>query len=331
MSLPSRQPDPCPSGRPARVRRRWYRLWPVLSLCVSVAMVVGIVAGTAPASAQARAEEDDSGGLVSGLVGLLSPSDDDESGKPQESSRPSPAPPEKTTSDPTTSVPRVPDPRASDATTPSPPPAPATSAQPSVPAPTRTSSPPSTSSPGQPPAEEGAALQSGASESGLALPTASPETSGASDTQPGPGRQWTLTASKLKLVGSRYHGYSMRKVAGKKVKTLHFTAQRLEITDLVQRGALGNGTVMRAESAPGRVSTVTDGPIHLYTRQLTGTLAVADYPLVPVTLSPDSLALPNLDLGFLQLPTLTFTDAVVRNVELSGGTLFIPDARITLE
>lgn len=248
-----------------------------MPLCVSLAMVVGIVAGTAPASAQPRAEEDDSRGLVSGLVALLSP-------------------------------------------------------RPSALSPAPSSSPLPASSSGLSPAEASGSspagpAASGSPKSGPALPTASPEASGA---RPGPGRQWTLTASKLKLIGSRYHGYSMQEVEGRQVKTLHFTAQRLEITDLVQRGALGNGTVMRAASAPGRVSTITDGPIHLYTRRLTGTPAVADHPLAPVTLSPDSLAMPNLDLGFLQLPKLTFTDVTAHNVELSGGTLFIPDARITV-
>lgn len=150
------------------------------------------------------------------------------------------------------------------------------------------------------------------------------------DTKPGPGRAWTLTASTLKLSGSRYHGYVEQDVAGRKVKTLHFTVDRLEITDLVQRGDLGNGKIVKASGAPGSVSTVTQGPIELYTQQLTGTLAVGGYPLIPITMSPDSLALPNLDLSFLKLPILTFKNAVVHNADLEGGTLRIPGARIEL-
>ncbi|MDR7300970.1 hypothetical protein [Haloactinomyces albus] len=316
------QPSPQPSERSERASRR-YRPWPVLSLCVSLTMVIGLLAVAAPASAQTRAAEEDSDGLVSGLVDLLLPSDDGP-GKPRDSPLPSSPPPEGTdpitapdTTVPGTTTPSVPVP----STTPSPSVRPS-SPSPSVPPPGR----PKTSAP-----EPSPSAQPEATETGAALPTASPGTPGDAETKPGPGRQWTLTASKLTLIGSRYHGHSMREVDGRQVKTLHFTAQRLEITDLVQRGALGNGTIMRTASAPGRVSTVTDGPVHLYTRRLTGTLDVADYPLVPVTLSPDSLAAPNLDLSFLRLPTLTFTDAVVHNVELSGGRLFIPDAHISLE
>lgn len=151
------------------------------------------------------------------------------------------------------------------------------------------------------------------------------------DTRPGPGRSWTLTASSLTLTGIRYHGYAEQVVAGKEVKTLHFTVDKLEITDLVQRGALGNGQTMAAAARPGSVSTITEGPTDLYTEELTGTLSVAGYPLVPVTLSPDSLALPNVDVSFLTLPSVTFTDAVVRNVDLAGGTLFMPGVHIGLE
>ncbi len=140
-----------------------------------------------------------------------------------------------------------------------------------------------------------------------------------------------MTASELTLEGVRYHGFATKEVAGREVETMHFTVDRLEIGDLVQRGLLGNGRVVKAAGAPGSVSTVTGGPIHLYTRELTGTLNVVGFPTVPVTLSPETLALPNLDLGFLELPSLTFTDAVVRNVELGGGTLRIPGASITLE
>lgn len=131
--------------------------------------------------------------------------------------------------------------------------------------------------------------------------------------------------------GVQYHGYADQQVAGQTVKTLHFTVDSLQITDLVQRGALGNGRNVRAAGAPGSVSTVTRGPIELYTVELSGTLAVAGFPLVPVTLSPDSLLAPNLDLSFLKLPTITFKNAVVRNVDLNGGTLVIPGAHISLE
>ncbi|MDI2030020.1 hypothetical protein QFW96_15425 [Saccharopolyspora sp. TS4A08] len=143
-----------------------------------------------------------------------------------------------------------------------------------------------------------------------------------SDAEPGPGREWTLTGSALKLVGSRYRGVEERDG----VRTLHFTVDRLEITDLVQRGDLGNGRVVRTSARAGSVSTVTDGPIELYTRELTGNLGVAR-----TTLTADSVLMPDVDLGFLQLPELTFTDVVVRNTDLAGGVLTIPGGRVGLE
>ncbi|MGJ7907114.1 hypothetical protein ACOQFL_11600 [Actinopolyspora sp. H202] len=151
------------------------------------------------------------------------------------------------------------------------------------------------------------------------------------DVRPGPGRTWTLTASSLTLRGVHYHGFAMREVAGEQVRTMHFTVDELLIKDLVQRGDLGNGKVARVAAEPGSVATVTEGPIELYTRELTGTLNVVGYPLVPVEMSPEAFLLPDVDLGFLELPELTFSDAVVRNAELSGGKLFIPGAEITLE
>ncbi|RRO15810.1 hypothetical protein EIL87_16655 [Saccharopolyspora rhizosphaerae] len=122
-----------------------------------------------------------------------------------------------------------------------------------------------------------------------------------------------------------------RQVGGSTVRTLHFTVDRLDITDLVQRGELGNGRIIRAAGRPGSTSTVTRGPVELHTQELTGTLAVVGHPLARTTLSADSLAMPDLDLGFLKLPDLTFRDVVVHNTDLSGGTLTIPGSEVTLE
>ncbi|WP_219905305.1 hypothetical protein [Actinopolyspora mortivallis] len=151
------------------------------------------------------------------------------------------------------------------------------------------------------------------------------------DVRPGPGRVWTLTASTLTLEGVRYNGFALKEVDGEQVRTMHFTVDTLRIGDLVQRGGLTGDDSVRVAARPGSVSTITEGPIELYTRKLTGTLNVAGYPLVPMELSPESLLIPDLDLGFLELPKLTFTDAVVRNVELDGGKLFIPGANIAPE
>lgn len=151
------------------------------------------------------------------------------------------------------------------------------------------------------------------------------------DVRPGPGRIWTLTASTLTLEGVRYNGFATQEVNGEQVRTMHFTVDALRIGDLVQRGQLAGGEDVRVAADRGSVSTVTEGPIDLYTRKLTGTLNVAGYPLVPMELSPEALLMPNLDLSFLELPKLTFSDAVVRNVDLDGGKLFIPGAEIAPE
>ena len=129
----------------------------------------------------------------------------------------------------------------------------------------------------------------------------------------------------------RYHGYADQDVNGKPVKTLHFTVDRLDIADLVQRGDLGNGTIQKAAAAPGSVSTVTEGPTELYVVQQTGTLSIAGFPLVRMTMSPDTLLLPNLDLSFLSVPEVEFKDVIARNVDLNGGKLHIPGVVITLE
>lgn len=159
------------------------------------------------------------------------------------------------------------------------------------------------------------------------LPPANPDASA----EPGPGREWTLTASTLTLRGARYHGIVEQDVAGRPVKTLHFTLDALEVTDLVQRGELPNGKDVRVAGAPGSTSTVTEGPIEIFTRELTGTLSVAGFPLARITLSAETLALADVDLSFLRLPDLTFRDAIVRNVYMAGGTLRIPGASVVLE
>lgn len=268
------------------------RLWCAVPLLASLGVVTGI-AGTALPPDAAAQERGDGNGLLPGVGELL------------------PAPPGL--SAPTTSAPgsAEPDPSSSSGQRP-----------PSLPL----LPPPSGDKPGLLPLPTPSLPTPPPPEPQLSLPTGGP-----ADSTPGPGRAWTLTSSNLKLGGSHYHGYSQKQVGGRSVKTLHFTVDRLEITDLVQRGDLGNGKIVRTASAPGAVSTVVDGPIELETQELSGTLSVAGLPVLPLNLSPDSLSLPNLDLSFLQLPDLTFKNAVVHNAELSGGKLRIPGARISLE
>lgn len=289
-------------GRSGPWRRR---LWCAVPLLASLGVVTG-VAGTALPEDAAAQERGDDNGLLPGVGELLPP--------PPGLSAP-------TTSAPTTSAPgsSQPDPpTSSDRHRPSAPllPRPSGDKPGLLPLPSGDKPgllPPPLPAP-PPPAPQ------------LSLPTGPP-----ADVTPGPGRGWTLTGSSLKLGGSHYHGYSQQQVGGETVKTLHFTVDRLEITDLVQRGDLGNGKIVRTSGAPGSVSTVVDGPIELQTQELSGTLSVAGLPVLPLHLSPDSLSLPNLDLSFLQLPDLTFKDVVVHNAELSGGKLHIPGAHIGLE
>lgn len=192
-------------------------------------------------------------------------------------------------------------------------PVPGSSPSPSRPAPTTNAAPTTTSVPGLPP-----------------LPPLLPVPLAPPSTQPGPGRIWTLTASKLVLSGSQFHGYAAQQVCGKSVQTLHFTVSGLHITDLVQRGQLMDGVMNTAAGAPGSVSTVLNGRTDLYTVSLTGTLNVAGFPLVPITLSPNGIFPPNIDLSFLTLPDLTFTNVVARNVDLNHGNLIIPGSHIFL-
>jgi len=160
---------------------------------------------------------------------------------------------------------------------------------------------------------------------GLALPVGPPVAPRA-----GPGNAWSLTGTSMKLVGSHYHGVETQQVGGQQVRTLHFTVDRLEVGDLVQQADLGNGRIATVAARPGSTSTVTSGPIDLYVREMSGTLSAAGLPAVPLRLTPETLGLANLDLGFLQLPTLDLHHVAVNNALLSGGKLVIPGSRITL-
>lgn len=187
---------------------------------------------------------------------------------------------------------------------------------------------PGGSGPGDPPSPEPPPGQApGQGDSGNRLPTGE---EGSGDAAPGPGRTWTLTADQLTLEGSRFHGTSQEQVDGRAVTTLHFTADRLRVKSLEQRSDLGNGRELRVASAPGAESTVS-GPVEMKVRKLSGTLDVGGFPLVPVVLSAETMAPPDVDLSFLQLPTLTFDDVTVRNVDLSASQLHVPGARIGLQ
>lgn len=175
--------------------------------------------------------------------------------------------------------------------------------------------------------EPGAPKPSAPGENGEpgALPTGGEPATG----QPAAG-EWSMTASSLTLRGSRFHGSTQQRTGGETVTTLHFTADGVQAKDLVKRADLGNGSTLQVAGAPGSVSEI-EGPVDMQVRKLSGTLQAGDFPLVPLTLSADVLNVPGLDLSFLKLPDLTFSDAVADNVTLSASSLTVPGARITVE
>jgi hypothetical protein len=138
----------------------------------------------------------------------------------------------------------------------------------------------------------------------------------ASATDTGP--TWTLTASTVTLNGCQYRGHATQNVAGRPITTLHFTADRVEITAFTVRGSI------RLSGAHTTVATAPGEPVELYVRRLRGTLAVAGYPIAPITLDADRPLPPDADAGFLRLPQLTFHDPVIDGVNLTGGTLSTP-------
>ena len=302
---------------PKRSRRR--RAASALAVFAALGASTGLLGANLPASAEARTAQAD---LLPGLGGLLPLP-----GGASSTSQPSPQPEPQPSSEPS------PEPQ------PSPEPAPPSSSAPANPLqPLLPSQPPPQQGGGGgllqpllPGGQQGAplpgvgALPPNLLPPGLQLPVGPPATP-----VEGPGNAWSLTGSSMKLVGSRYDGVTTQQVDGKPVKALHFTVDRLEVTDLVQRAKLSNGETVTAAAPKGSTSTVSSGPIELYTRDMSGTLSVAGLPVVPLRLSPDTIGLGGLDLSFLRLPTLNLNNVVVNNTMLSGGQLSIPGAHLTL-
>lgn len=58
--------------------------------------------------------------------------------------------------------------------------------------------------------------------------------------------------------------------------------------------------------------------------EFTGTPTVAGARTVPIRISPRELTTPGFDLGFLRVPSLTFTDVTVRIALVRAGKVTIP-------
>ncbi|MEV4643373.1 hypothetical protein [Saccharopolyspora sp. NPDC049357] len=248
---------------------------------------------------------DDSGGLLSEVAGLLL-------GTPEQ---PPPPPPSSSTTPPPTHTPppQTSSPPTSSAPTTEPPP----------------STPPQPPPPAAPPDQDRGLLDTALSLlgpllSGSPLPIVLPGEE--PSVEPGPARVWTLTSSELTLRGIHYRGHAEREVRGRQVTTLHFTIDKARIDDLVLRGALGNGRNLLLRAGPDGQSEVDEFDIYIV--ELVGTLTIAGLPLVRVRLNPQTL--PDIDLGLIGIPELTFRDAVLRNTDLIDQRLFIPRPEITL-
>jgi hypothetical protein len=152
--------------------------------------------------------------------------------------------------------------------------------------------------------------------------------SGPDDMRPGPGRLFTITASSLTVTDAQYRGVEAQQVAGRSIRTIHLTVTGLTIADLVERADLANGRILTITA--GGTSSITSGPIEMYVEKLTGTLNVVGLPTASVTLSAQSVLTPNVDLGFLSLPTLTLNNVTARIVFIRGGDIHVPNAHQSL-
>lgn len=147
---------------------------------------------------------------------------------------------------------------------------------------------------------------------------------------PGPGRLWTLAGQTLTLHGLQVHGTRAATIDGRRLSTLHVSADRIDITTPVQRSRLANtSSVTRISADSARITpTRADQRIELEITQIGGTLVLAGQPAVPVLLAAPPLAieLPPVALG---MPELTLTDAHAQVLALTNGDLTMPGAVVT--
>ncbi|MEU7238944.1 hydrogenase expression protein HypF [Streptomyces sparsogenes] len=129
-----------------------------------------------------------------------------------------------------------------------------------------------------------------------------------------PDEPWTLKSTLLTLHGLDYKGIvEVKTYSGEIKKVLKFTAGGIEIKDLHQLTVGAGGTTTHVAAREGSTSTFDNGPITMYTEELSGNLLG----IVPITFSPKSPPP-------LNLPEVFFTDVTVTQAGQFGGDLTIP-------
>ncbi|MEW1545379.1 hypothetical protein AB0421_02380 [Streptomyces tsukubensis] len=129
-----------------------------------------------------------------------------------------------------------------------------------------------------------------------------------------PDDPWILKSSVLTLKGLKYHGIVEVRTGGGELKpVLKFTAKAVDIGDLHQLAVGPLGRTMHVEARKGSISTITEGPVTMYTEELKGNL----FGIFPVTFGPGTP--PPLD-----VPYAVFTDVTVKQAGQFGGRLTVP-------
>ncbi|WP_089513077.1 antitoxin [Streptomyces sp. NBS 14/10] len=133
-----------------------------------------------------------------------------------------------------------------------------------------------------------------------------------------PDKPWTLKSTLLTLHGLDYKGIvEVKTYSGEVKKVLKFTASGVDIKDLHQLTFGAGGSTTHVAAREGSTSTFSNGPITMYTEELSGNLLG----IVPITFSPKSPPPINL-------PEVFFTDVTVTQAGQFGGDLTIPGMHI---
>ncbi|MEU3624906.1 DUF6114 domain-containing protein [Amycolatopsis coloradensis] len=136
-----------------------------------------------------------------------------------------------------------------------------------------------------------------------------------------PARSWTLSASTLRLYGVVYHGIERILVDGSPTMTMKFTVKRIEATDPVQVGELGNGH--KVVIAARRGFSTASSTIELFALRVTGVVNLLGLVGIPVDFTPGHPPP-------LVPPSVVLTEVTTINAQVRGGTIVIPNARLTI-